>query len=285
MGVVVGEISYTNIMPLFYYVNRERLVKRGCSFVPQVPSELNKGMESGSVDIGGISSFAYAENAGSFQLLPFLSVSSHREVGSIFLFSKVPLTKLEGRKVALTSSSATSVNLLKIILGKFHGLGVDYVTQKPDFHQMMQDHDACLLIGDDAIQTYWNQPPEIYRYDLGRLWNDFTGLPMTYAVVAARKDTIATHSDLLTDLFGEMVKSKKQTYKTGFRDLIRAIEYEMGGSRSFWTSYFKGLNHDLTPAHEEGLLQFFEYANNLGLLRKEVKSLPLWQEAADRQSV
>ncbi|TMW73599.1 menaquinone biosynthetic enzyme MqnA/MqnD family protein [Alteribacter natronophilus] len=285
MGIVVGEISYTNIMPLFYYLDRRQLVERGCTFVPKVPSELNRGMAEGSVDIGGISSFAYAQNAGAFQLLPSLSVSSSGDVGSIFLFSKIPINKLEGKRVALTSSSATSVNLLKIILGRFYGLGVDYVTMKPDFDAMMAENDACLLIGDDAIRTYWNQPSEIYRYDLGRLWNDNTRLPMTYAVVAARKNTISAHGELLYDLYDQMLKSKKRSYENRFDDLIRSIEYEIGGSRGFWQSYFKGLNHDLSPAHEEGLLLFYEYAYDLGLLEKPVKHLPLWQEAAGRQSV
>ncbi len=241
-------------------------------------------MSEGSVDIGGISSFAYAENQETFQLLPQLSVSSARNVGSIFLFSKVPLSQLEGKTVALTSSSATSVHLLKIILGKFCELGVDYVTMEPDFERMME-YDACLLIGDDAIQTYWSNPEGIYRYDLGELWNERTGYPMTYAVVAARTGAIQRHSWLMKDLYDEMISSKKRAQRNHFRDMITSIQYEMGGDRHFWEHYFAGLNHDFTEKQREGLLYYYQLAYDMGFIVHPVRQLSLWQEAENWQSV
>ncbi|MBM7094655.1 MULTISPECIES: menaquinone biosynthesis protein [Alteribacter] len=285
MGLVVGEISYTNIQPIFYYINRQELLKRGCSFVPQVPSELNRAMKEGSIDIGGISSFAYAENKEQYQLLPDLSVSSPKSVGSIFLFSKVPLLELDGKVVALTSSSATSVNLLKIILGRFYELEVEYVTMKPGFEEMMASHDACLLIGDDAIQTYWSQTDDIYRYDLGQLWYEQTGYPMTYAVVAVRKDAVLNQEILVRDLYEQMVKSKLHSKENEYDEMIRSIQYEMGGKKEFWQRYFAGLNHDLTKRHIEGLLQYYKYAHEMGLLKRPVRNLALWQGAKHRQSV
>ncbi len=91
MSLVVGEISYTNILPFFYYIDRVQLQEIGCTFVHKVPASLNKGMQEGLVDVGGISSFAYAQNATKYTLLPNLSVSAKGAVGSIFLFSKKPL--------------------------------------------------------------------------------------------------------------------------------------------------------------------------------------------------
>lgn len=115
MSLIIGEISYTNILPMFYYLNREELVRKGCEFVPRVPAKLNEGMADGTVHVGGISSFSYGEHADDYVIFPNLSVSSYKEVGSIFLFSKIPITQLNGKSVALTSSSASSVNLLKIL--------------------------------------------------------------------------------------------------------------------------------------------------------------------------
>ncbi|UTW70675.1 hypothetical protein KHA80_01420 [Anaerobacillus sp. HL2] len=39
----------------------------------------------------------------------------------------------------------------------------------PNFNEI-KEHDACLLIGDDAILTVWNLPSDIHRYDLGQLY-------------------------------------------------------------------------------------------------------------------
>ncbi|WP_026689481.1 menaquinone biosynthesis protein [Alteribacter aurantiacus] len=285
MSLVIGEISYTNILPIFYYVNREELIQRGCSFVPKVPSELNRAMKAGTVDIGGISSFAYAENKDDYKLLPNLSVSSPKSVGSIFLFSKVPIHKLDNKVVALTSSSATSVNLLKIILGSFLELNVDYVTMDPDYNKMIQQHDACLLIGDDAIRTCWAQKEDIYRYDLGKLWNDQTGYPMTYAVVAARSESLLKNERLVSDLYEQMVKSKGRSKRDHYKGMITSIQRQLGGSATFWHHYFAGLNHDLSARHIEGLLRYYDYAYNMGLIDSPVNNLSLWQGATDWKSV
>ncbi|WP_078596922.1 menaquinone biosynthetic enzyme MqnA/MqnD family protein [Evansella clarkii] len=285
MSLVIAEISYTNILPLFYHIDREMLKSRGCSFVPKFPAQLNRDMAEGKVHIGGISSFAYGEHCEEYILLPDMSVSSPAAVGSIFLFSKVPLTQLEGRSVALTSSSATSVNLLKIILKKFYNLNVNYETMAPDYQSMLASHDACLLIGDDAIRSVWNADNSIYRYDLGEVWAHFTSLPMTFAVIAARRDAWLKEPELLHALYDQFQLSKKAVLQDGFKEMIEKIRGEMGGSYHFWENYFNGLNYDLSAKHIEGLHLYYDLAYELGLLDEKVHKISLWQPAGYCQSV
>lgn len=280
MSLVVGEISYTNMLPLYYYLDRDYLNKLGCMFIPQVPSQLNEGMAKGIIDVGGISSFSYGEHVDKYTILPNLSVSSPRSVGSIFLFSKVPLTQLEGKKIALTSSSATSVNLLKIILQTFYGLNVEYEVMKPDFDEMLKDHDACLLIGDDAILTFWNLKEEIHRYDLGQMWYEHTKLPMTFAVLAVRNDILEKENHRIATLFDNFMTSKKKCIENNYSEMISSIRKDFGGSKSFWENYFHGLNYDLTEKHVEGLYRYYDLAFDLGLLKK-VNTISLWS-ALDR---
>ncbi|MBB5172893.1 menaquinone biosynthesis protein [Texcoconibacillus texcoconensis] len=276
MSVIIGEISYTNIIPLFYYINREYLQQQGCTFVPQIPARLNEKMSQGEVHVGGISSFAYGENADTYQLLPDLSVSSRREVGSIFLFSKYPIEQLEGKSIALTSSSATSVNLLKIILLKFYDLDVHFQTEKPNYDEMMANYDACLLIGDDAIHASWNKRAHDFCYDLGERWNSLTGFPMTYAVFAVHKNILQTHEEVIQDLWREFTKSKSLVIEDDYQEMIRSIQMLHGGERAFWRNYFTGLNHDLTPTHLAGLQYYYDLAYDLGLLPKPVKNISIW---------
>ncbi|WP_096200939.1 menaquinone biosynthetic enzyme MqnA/MqnD family protein [Bacillus sp. FJAT-45350] len=276
MTLVIGEISYTNILPLYYYLERNKLIENGCSFVPQIPSQLNEGMSKGVVDVGGISSFSYGEHFDKYHLLPNLSVSSHREVGSIFLFSKVPIEELNEKKIALTSSSATSINLLKVILHHFYQYQVDYHVTKPNFHEMMLDHDACLLIGDDAIVTKWNHEKDIYRYDLGQLWYEHTGFPMTYAVFAVRNQVIENQGALLEALYEQFLMSKKKSQHDQFQPMITEIRNLFGGSSSFWNEYFAGLCYDLEMRQLEGLRYYYKLAYEQGLLTKKVESIYLW---------
>jgi len=73
------------------------------------------------------SSIEYAMNAGRYRLLPGLSITSRTQVMSILLESRVPLAELHNRPVALTTASATSVVLLRIILELFHGVHADFL--------------------------------------------------------------------------------------------------------------------------------------------------------------
>ena len=54
----------------------------------------------------------------------------------------------------------------------------------PDAEQVPlgEEADATLLIGDAALRSMFEDPTP--HYDLGRLWQEETGLPMVYAVFA-----------------------------------------------------------------------------------------------------
>lgn len=270
MTLVIGEISYTNILPLFYYIDRKKLTDLGCSFVPKIPAQLNQGMANQSIDVGGISSFAYGEHCDSYSLLPNLSVSSVGAVGSIYLFSKKPIESLNGAKIALTSSSATSINLLKIILGHFYQYEVNYSVMEPNLDKMLFEHDAALLIGDDAIVSSWEQSEQYYHYDLGELWYNHTGLSMTFAVLAVRDAVIETKKTALEELYSQLAMSKLSSKEAEFLPMIEEIQAKFGGSSLFWREYFQGLCYDLNEKQLEGLRYYYELAYQLGLLPHKV---------------
>lgn len=275
MSLVIGEIAYTNILPLYYYLDRDYLRNLDCMFIPQIPAQLNERMSKGIIHVGGISSFSYGEHADEYSIFPNLSVSAPESVGSIFLFSKVPITQLDGKKIALTSSSATSVNLLKIILQKFYEMDVTYTVMAPNFNEMLKEHDACLLIGDDAILTVWNLPSDIHRYDLGQLWFEYTKLPMTYAVMAIRNDIIESETLRISALYDGFTRSKKKCIENNYEEMISSIRKDLGGTKRFWQDYFQGLSHDFNERQKEGLYQYYDLASQLGLLKK-VKTITLW---------
>ena len=56
-----------------------------------VPTELNRQLIAGELDVAPISSIEYARNADTLRLLPRLCVSSEGAVESIQLISKTPL--------------------------------------------------------------------------------------------------------------------------------------------------------------------------------------------------
>ncbi|MCL7745907.1 menaquinone biosynthesis protein [Halalkalibacter alkaliphilus] len=282
MSVVIGEISYTNILPFFYHLDKKMLTEYNCQFVPQVPAQLNNEMSKGRIDIGGISSYAYAENASRYTLLPNLSVTSYGAVNSIFLFSKVPLQELNGKKVALTWSSASSVHLLKIILEHFHSLQISYTTMNPNVTSMLKDHDACLLIGDDAIVARRKYATSLYHYDLGELWYEKTGLPMTFAVFAVRNEALRNHPSLVGLIYRSFLQSKLESESKNYQPMIASILKTHGGEKAFWDHYFQKLCNDFGPEEQKGLSYYFDLLYQLNYLSQPVKVLRIWDEVVSK---
>ncbi|TCZ81215.1 ABC transporter substrate-binding protein [Paenibacillus albiflavus] len=263
----VGRINYSNVWPIFYYFPFSEFGS-SVQFIEQVPSTLNRAMAAGEIDMGPISSFAYGENFDSYVLCPQLSVSAKNEVNSILLFHREPLETIKDGNFALTSASATSVNLCKIILQKFYGGNPTYTTAAPNLEEMMKDHDGALLIGDDAIRASWVDTG--YRVtDLGQEWKKWTGTGMTFAVWAIREAVVRQYPELIERIRQAFVESKIKSLADPMA-MVHDAQTKIGGTESYWLHYFGDLCYDFGSEQWEGLSLYYRYAWELGLLSKPV---------------
>jgi len=170
--------------------------------VAAVPTELNRRLLAGEIDVAPISSIEYARNADRLRLLPRLCVGSEGAVDSIQLVSRKPLEQV--RSVAITPESATSVVLTKVLL------------PEAEHVRLGEEADAKLLIGDAALKSAFEDPTP--HYDLGRLWLERTGLPMVFAVWACPEPV----ADGLADLEDALVSSVRQARaEPSFGELFR----------------------------------------------------------------
>lgn len=272
--LTIGSISYTNTWPISYFFDESKFGK-DVEIINQVPSQLNKQMAAGLIDIGPISSFAYGENADKYLLLPDLSVSAYGNVGSISLFAKTDINDIKNKKIALVNTSATSVNLLKIIMQEFLGGNPSYIYSNPNLEAMMEEADAALLIGDDAlIANMQNEKDQRFKlYDLGAEWQKFTNESMTFAVWAVRRERVEENPELLYHVYREFLASKKKG-KEKLGEIIGASAAKCGGTYDFWLKYFNGLSNDFGQDQRKGLLQYYKYANKIGVL-EEVPEIEL----------
>lgn len=271
---VIGRISYTNAWPLFYYVDPE-LLGTPAQMLAAVPSVLNEGMKNGDIHIGALSSFAYAEAADKLQLLPDLSVSADGSVKSILLFSRSPVEDLKNGTIALTNTSATSVNLLRILMEKALGGAPEYKTMEPDLETMMMNADAALLIGDNAIKASWyNQ--KYHVTDLGKWWKDWTGCSMTFAVWAVNRNAAAHYPEVMAEI-ASMFRDSKRRSLDDVRPIVHEAVSQIGGTESYWRGYFNNLCYDFNEVQQKGLRLYYKYAYELGLLKKDVTP-ELWRE-------
>lgn len=266
--ITIGRIDYANVWPIFHYAE-QMLPDSRYKIDKRVPSALNGAMQRGEVDITAMSSFAYAQHADDYLLLPDLSVSAKGRVNSILLFMREPIERVLKGRIALTATSATSVNLLKMIMSLYYEASPSYITMEPELDTMLQHADAALLIGDPAIQASWREQG-LTVVDLGELWRGWTGSGMTFALLAVRKETAEERPEEVAAVLHALSESKRRSLLNP-QPLIDQACKQLGGERAYWSRYFKELSYDFGPEEQAGLKLYFDYAQQLRLLRHEVR--------------
>ena len=271
---LIGKIKYTNAWPVFYYFD-PTLLGINAQFVVDVPSHLNQLAIQRKLHVTAMSSFAYAQVAEHFMLLPDISVSTKGAVQSILLFAKRPIEQLMDATIAITNTSATSAHLLYVLMTETYGATPKYVRTQPILHQMMKQADAALLIGDHAIQASWTAHP-YYQYDLAALWKEWTGYNMTFAVWAVQKKMVSFYPNVVRDIANAFVMSKQRSLNN-LTPIVDRAQQKLGGDQRYWHAYFSNLCYDFGEKQQQGLRVYFQYARKFGWLDQEV-DIELWQD-------
>ena len=265
--VRIGQINYLNCTPIFTSL-KELYPDSGYLYVPGVPSYLNGLLREGQIQVSPSSSIEYARNHGDYRFMPDLSISACGEVRSVLLFSRSPIEQLAGAAIGLTSDSATSVVLLKILLRKYLGMTNTFaVTDKP-VATGLQEFDAVLLIGDQALKESIRESDDCFVYDLGALWQRFTGLPFVFALWLVREDWYQRSRQEVILLRDRLLAAKMESLASLERiaEINKGIE---GLSRKVLIDYWRTISYDLTPSHLEGVRHYFRCAAEYGLIATE----------------
>lgn len=272
--ILIGKIKYTNVWPVFHYFEASRL-PLPASLVTEVPSRLNRRMLEHTLDLSPVSSFSYGYGSEELLLLPDLSVSTDGPVHSILVFSRKPLKEIRNGTFALTNTSATSVNLLKIIMERAYEGKPTYWDSEPVLEKMMENSDAALLIGDHAIQASWKDHGYIVT-DLGEVWREWTGYGMTFAVWAVQRSLAEQYPEFVSAVC-EAFQTSKAKSLSNLKPLADEAMTQIGGTASYWNHYFHNLRYDFPEHRQAGLALYFAYARELGLLDHEVR-MNIWND-------
>ncbi|MBA0053992.1 menaquinone biosynthesis protein [Streptomyces sp. AJS327] len=205
----VGHIQFLNCLPLYW-----GLVHTGSlldlDLTRDTPDQLNDKLVGGELDLGPISLIEFLRNADDLVALPDIAVGCDGEVMSCEIVSRKPLEELDGARVALGSTSRTSVLLAQLLLRERYGVEPEYYTCAPDLERMMREADAAVVIGDVGLRAYLRHLPEdgLVVHDLGRLWKEWTGLPFVFAVWAARRDYLAREPESVREVHRAFLDSR-----------------------------------------------------------------------------
>lgn len=263
--LTIGHIPYLNCVPFFHYLAESGFCGE---LVSGVPSRLNQLLQQGRLDVSPSSSFEYARNWQDYLLLPGHSISSAGKVYSVLLFSPVEISALADRQIAITGESATSINLLRIILREFYDLSstTDFVPELP-VEKMIEDRQPALLIGDRALKLAARLPDGMRSYDLGEIWQQQTGLPFVFALWMIRRTALPKFSRELSCLGEQLQRSLGKVLEDPDAVAEQQVMEELPSQQII--DYWRSIDYRLEDAHLQGLRLFFQLCNKHRLLKDE----------------
>jgi chorismate dehydratase len=251
----IGMVNYLNTAPI-HEKWKSTVHSKNWQLVEDAPASLNKQLADGEIDMGFVSSYEYGRHPEKYKILSGLSISANGPVGSVFLFSHVPMKQLDQAPVLFTAQSETSVSLVKIILEEFHGVRPVYSTG--DLHTVNCDEfKAVLAIGDDALR-FAEKSTYLYEYDLADIWKHQTGLPFVFALCAVREEFCAENPEMLTEIHRELVRCRNE----GKRDLVEICEISaprIPMSKKKCHQYLAAIEYDLGGQKRKALETFFDF--------------------------
>ena len=178
---IIGKIPYLNSVPFY-----ERMEKRKFKILPVTPRRMGVLADKGQMDAGLFSLMDYLAQKESFDMLPYC-IATRDHVKSVMLFSNHGWSDLDGKKIGVTDDTATSIQLLKVLLRKKYGV----VASLQRMHSGVNNfdgYDAVLLIGDDALKANkFGLADFELCFDLATEWYEWQKLPFVFAVWAVKK--------------------------------------------------------------------------------------------------
>jgi chorismate dehydratase len=251
----VGHIAFLNCVPLYW-----GLMQGGgldpLTLHQDTPDRLNDALIAGELDIAPISVVPYLQHADELELLD-VAVGSDGPVLSVVIVSRRPLEGLDGATVALGATSRTGVALARMLLEERYGVRPAYRTMAPDLDAMLAVADAAVLIGDVALRATADSPrrDDVTVFDLAAEWREWTGLPMVFAVWAARREYADRHPEEV-----RRVREAFTASRAAVAADIERVATEVAAGSNFSArelrEYFSVLDFSLGERQRAGMAEF-----------------------------
>jgi chorismate dehydratase len=262
----LGQINFVNCLPITVPLLRSDLCQKA-DIVMGTPTELNGAFAEGLLDIGVMSSFHYLRSSD-IDLMPGLSISSRGAVGSVVCYSKVELNKLDKARVAVPHCSATSINLLLVLLAEVFGVEPKLVYEdEPNVEDA--DIQAALVIGDRALAVEESWSKRFVRADLGEWWRINFDLPMVFAVWGARGSFVQQHGEQFVTIVDALRNSVKAGLGPMFQEVLQEACRRTAMSEERMRYYFtQELDFALGDRHLMSLELYRSFCEKHGLIKR-----------------
>ena len=243
---VVGKIPYLNSVPFY-----ARLERRGFRILPVVPRRMGILSALGEIDAGLFSLMDYLRQENDMELMGWC-IATRDQVKSVMLFSKGGWRELDGSRIGITDDTATSVQLLNVLLEKKYGVHARFER----LHQGVNAYDgldAVLLIGDEALRRNKHGLKGFDLVsDLAREWYEWQKLPFVFAVWAVRRSVPPAVKEELSGL----LKQSLESAGGDFVPLAGTHGRRIGLTDAETQEYLSGFNYSLGEREREAIAVF-----------------------------
>lgn len=265
----IGMVNYINTAPI-YEVWKDTVRQPDWEVVEAQPSQLNRMLASGRIDMGFVSSLEYAARPASYRIFDDLSISATGRVGSVGLFSSLPPEDMDGRLVVLTGQSDTSVCLVKIILEEFYQVKPRYVSGDA-YARHDQEVVGVLAIGDVALRLdSENRYP--LHLDLAQKWQQETGLPFVFAVFAVTEQFLRSQAATAREIRQTLLDCRTRGMEQ-FGEICSRVANRIPMDCEACSRYLQGIEYDLAPLKQQALELFYSFLLKRG--EADQQALPL----------
>jgi chorismate dehydratase len=252
----VAASSYLNTAPLIWSFTRGRRRGEVELVTDTAPARCADMLARGQVEAALVPVIEY-QRLPETVVVPGVCVGARREVHSVVLVTRGRRLE-EVESVALSIESRTSAALIEVIFREFLGRAPRLEPFVPDLANMLERHDAALVIGDPAM-TFERRGLRVY--DMAALWREHTGLGFVFAMwmadagasrrvtdinfAAARDEGLASIDEIVEEYEGELGRPREELV----RYLTENIAFDLDGEmRAGLELYFR-------LAHRHGVIQ------------------------------
>ncbi len=228
----------------------------GLELTPLPPRAMAAALERGDLDAGPLPLAEVLRLGELVQPIGDFCIATRGRVDSVLLISKVPAAQLATQPIAVTSHTATSIQLLRVLFADH------WRVRSGAFVELDEPHTAKLVIGDEALRLRRPTAEYQYVYDLSAEWQDLTGLPFVFAVWTARASVDQHNADQLAAVLGRSVE-------TGLSEL-RAVAGEYANhymTESDIFDYIRSFTYRLGAPERRAIEEF----------KSRLSRLPAWR--------
>ncbi|MFZ1750681.1 MAG: menaquinone biosynthesis protein [Saprospiraceae bacterium] len=231
-------VSYLNSKPFELGLHQHQATAE-YDIILAHPAECATLFRDGEADIALLPSGALHELSG-YTIISDYCIGCDGEVRTVCVYSNEKLEHC--KRLILDAHSMTSVLLARLILEKYYHIKVEMITANISQHEVRKG-DAILMIGD---KVFGYESDFLYKYDLGAIWKQWTGLPFVFAVWVAREGIL---SDRLDSILNE-------AFQYGLSKLPAIIKSESQDNLDLYYYFSNNIQYHFDDNKKEGLQLF-----------------------------